>query len=251
MSYILDALRRAEAERERGSVPSVHTQHMPSLPGEDDDVQRRPVWLIAAVAVLTVALGGVLAWNMIGGAEPAARPPPQPIPIAAAPSPAPSPAPTMPLAPSPVQVMPVTPPVPSTTTTAAASPRPAPTTVRSPPPPSPAAPAVAAARPDSSRAPRNPVTTTAAAATAADDDPKPSDDRIYKEAEAPEAVRRSLPKLAFGGSSFSSAASSRMVIWNGRVFHEGDTIAPGVVLRQINRKSAVLAAKGYRVEVPF
>jgi len=89
------------------------------------------------------------------------------------------------------------------------------------------------------------------AAAAADAASEPKDDRVYKEAELPDPVRRSLPKLAFGGSSWSSAASSRMVIWNGRVFHEGDTIAPGVVLRRIDRKSALLAAKGYRVEVPF
>ena len=31
MSFILDALRKAEAERERGNVPSIHAQ--PVLPG--------------------------------------------------------------------------------------------------------------------------------------------------------------------------------------------------------------------------
>ena len=36
MSYILDALRRADAERERGTVPSLHTQQFGVLPGDDE-----------------------------------------------------------------------------------------------------------------------------------------------------------------------------------------------------------------------
>ena len=36
MSYILDALRRADAERERGAVPSLHAQQSSSLPSDDE-----------------------------------------------------------------------------------------------------------------------------------------------------------------------------------------------------------------------
>ena len=36
MSYILDALRRADAERERGGVPGLHTQPTPTESDDDD-----------------------------------------------------------------------------------------------------------------------------------------------------------------------------------------------------------------------
>jgi general secretion pathway protein B len=64
-------------------------------------------------------------------------------------------------------------------------------------------------------------------------------------------LRHELPTLAFGGASFSKDPASRMVIFNGRVFHEGDTLAPQLVLEQIKLKSAMLSYKGYRYELPF
>jgi len=64
-------------------------------------------------------------------------------------------------------------------------------------------------------------------------------------------LRRELPTLAFGGASYSKDPASRMVIFNGRIFHEGDTIAPQLVLDRIEPKSAVFSYKGYRYEVEF
>ncbi|MEP7300699.1 MAG: hypothetical protein ABI699_04160, partial [Caldimonas sp.] len=93
MSYILDALRRADAERERGEVPGLHTQQFGALPG-DDEPPRRPWLLIGTIVLLVVALGGALAWNFFGPSEPSARRPsaaavtPAPLPVAIAPPPA-------------------------------------------------------------------------------------------------------------------------------------------------------------------
>ena len=70
-------------------------------------------------------------------------------------------------------------------------------------------------------------------------------------AELPEEIRRDLPKLVIGGSSYSGDAASRMVMINGQVFHEGDRLAPDLVLERIRLKSAVLAFKGWRYEVLF
>jgi general secretion pathway protein B len=69
--------------------------------------------------------------------------------------------------------------------------------------------------------------------------------------ELPDEIRRDLPKVVIGGSSYSGDAASRMVMINGQVFHEGDRLGPGLVLEKIQRKSAVLAYKGYRYEVVF
>jgi general secretion pathway protein B len=40
--------------------------------------------------------------------------------------------------------------------------------------------------------------------------------------------------------------ANRFMFVNGQVLHEGDVIAPGVVLQQIRVKAAVLTVAGYR-----
>ncbi len=80
---------------------------------------------------------------------------------------------------------------------------------------------------------------------------KESGARIYTPAELPEEIRRELPKIAIGGSSYSGDAASRMVMINGQVFHEGDRLAPDLQLERIRLKSAVFAYKGWRYEVAF
>ena len=89
--------------------------------------------------------------------------------------------------------------------------------------------------------------TTAAPAAA----PPTSAPNVGTGGKLPDELRRELPTLAFGGASYSKDPSSRMVIFNGRVFHEGDTIAPQLVLDQIRPKAAVFSYKGYHYEVDF
>jgi general secretion pathway protein B len=76
-----------------------------------------------------------------------------------------------------------------------------------------------------------------------------SDDRVYGFSELPESVRRELPKISYGGGSYSPDKASRLAFLNGQVFHEGDTIAPGLVVRQVKPKGVILAYKGYRFEL--
>ena len=54
-----------------------------------------------------------------------------------------------------------------------------------------------------------------------------------KLAELPDDVRRTVPTLAIGGSVFSPQPAARMVIVNGQVFREGDSLAAGLKLEQI------------------
>jgi len=230
MSYILDALRRADAERERGAVPGLHTQQFGALP-DDDEAPPRSRLLIGTIVLLVLALGGVLSWNFLGGSEPAPKPvlqgqvTPSPPPVALAAPP---------------------PPAASTPTAIAAMPASAalpPAAARRPPPPP---------RPPVRRDPpaTTPASPTAPAATAAaPGGTPPAGDRIYALAELPDAIRRELPKLAYGGGSYSGDKASRLAFLNGQVFHEGDTVAPGLVLRQIKQKGVILAYKGYRFEL--
>ena len=269
MSYILDALRRADAERERGAVPGLSSQQHAYV--EDDASKpQRPRMLVWAVVALAAALVVALAWNFIGSGG--SQSTPRPV-VEGSVSPAPPVAPVLlPTTPLPA-VQPLSPTVTTATSPDATAPPSQggvePSTV-APPTPAPAPRAGAKHSPEPKRVARRSVesdtapppmnATTANTATAKVAEPKGADSkaarsqadgRVYQQAELPEDVRRDLPKLVIGGASYSGDAASRMVMINGQVFHEGDQLAPQLVLERIKLKSAVLSYKGYRYEVTF
>jgi general secretion pathway protein B len=68
MSYILEALRKAEAERERGAVPDLHTQ--PLVMSDRDEAPERPRWLLpAGLLVVATLLLAVFAWWLVQGKD--------------------------------------------------------------------------------------------------------------------------------------------------------------------------------------
>lgn len=77
MSFILDALRRADAERERGSVPSLHAHAAPTeaADGEGAERPRRGILLWLA-AVSAIGLLSALAYTLLSRDAPSAMPPP-------------------------------------------------------------------------------------------------------------------------------------------------------------------------------
>jgi general secretion pathway protein B len=247
MSYILDALRRADAERERGAVPSLQSQQHTII--EDDAAPDRPRSLVWAVVALAIAVLVLLAWNSwaeprrrrvrpskgrsrrrcrhrcrasacaraadrdragraAGGGRCAAD-------TTATPAPA---------------LQPTAAPPRSRRLRRRREPRRC----------APRASAAAGRSEPVRRRPRRPAPHRPAA-----------EPRVHAQAELPEDIRRDLPKLVIGGSSYSGDAASRMVMINGQVFHEGDRLAPDLVLERIRLKSAVLAFKGWRYEVLF
>jgi general secretion pathway protein B len=238
MSYILDALRRADAERERGAVPSLHTQQYGALPG-DDEGPERPLVLIGVIVFLVLALGSALAWHFWGSSDSGGR--------LAAQGVVPAPLPAAPAAPALGASVAAVPVLPLPAVAAASSPA---ATV----------PASAPATSTSAETKRRRKDTAAATAKAAEPNgaaraptaaAAPPSASGADASSLPDALRRELPALAFGGASYSKDPASRMVIFNGRVFHEGDTIAPQLVLQQIKLKAAVLTYKGYRYEIGF
>lgn len=230
MSYILDALRRADAERERGSVPGIHAQ--PAVLGDvDTEAPRRSgvwKWVVAGLAVVLIALP---VWWFVGGEAPR----PGAAPVAAAPLSTP--------------VMPVQP--------AAIAPAPVPAPVVAPVPAAPRAEAprkppvkVATALkplPTAAAAPKPAARAAVAPASA----PAVAEARIYQLSELPDDIRRELPTLAVGGAMYSQNPANRMLIVNGQTFHEGDKLAPNLSLEQIKLKSAVLDYKGYRYGITY
>ncbi len=220
MSYILDALRRADAERERGGVPGLHTQPTPTESDDDEAGTRarglRPWhWVVIGLAG---GLAAAVVWQWPGGEAPAIHsPPPPPM--------------SSPIAP-PIAAEPAAPPPPPLPTAAA------------PPPATPVeiAPMRAAPKPA-------PATATASAVVPAAVAPATAPTRVASLAELPADARRALPPLAFGGSIYSNTPANRLLIVNGQLMHEGDSLGPGVALEQIKPKAAVLNIGGQRYEI--
>ncbi|QHI98792.1 GspB domain-containing protein [Xylophilus rhododendri] len=247
MSLILDALRRADAERGRGAVPGLHTpQAVPVAPLAEERSRLPLAGAVALVAVLAAVGAGVWWTGRAGGASPAAVPVP-PAPAAAVPA-APV-APVAPVAPAPVApVAAVTAPVPAPAPPPAVPPpvvEAQPVDVLAPPPPP--APAASAAKPAPTATPA-PVAAPAPAPTpAASAAPAP----VPQLQDLPASARQQLPQLSVSGASYSSNPAYRMVIVNGQVLHEGDLAAPGVILESIAPHQVVLRGHGQRWSAPY
>ena len=224
MSYILDALRRADSERERGAVPSLHSKPVPAaFADEDDEGEHRRQPLLWAVIALSLVLVAVVAWLFLRNDSREAAPLPAPAPLALlAPPPQPPPLPPQ-LTPAPTPAQ-----VPAAAPLAAAPVPPAPVPVQV----APRKPARTAPKPQPQ-------------ASAAPEQPVASVNQL------PEDVRRELPQLSVGGAMYSKNAAIRMLILNGQVFHEGDKVAPNLVLELIKLKSAVLAYKDHRYSIDY
>lgn len=74
---------------------------------------------------------------------------------------------------------------------------------------------------------------------------------IVKWKDLPEAQRRAMPPLVFGGAMDSPLAANRMLVINGRVVREGEEAERGVVLERIRLNSAILRYKDQRIEVSY
>ncbi len=273
MSYVLDALKKADAERERGAVPGLHTQPMAVLPQQGAAASRVPPWAWMALGVVVALPVAWVAWRAGQPDAPVAE-----VPAAVqAPPPLVNAAPAVAAPPVSVQApMPV--PAPGSVTTAAAPAAPAaalPPPVTSMPPamqapaaapvkpskPSPS-PQVAAMTPAEAAAPKptdagkrrtaDAATTTAAApAVPAATPDAGGEGRILALNEMPENLKRELPALTVGGSIYSDAPASRFVIINGQIFHENDKLGPELTLEQIKLKMAVLRYKGVRFRISY
>lgn len=234
MSYILDALKKADAEREREGVPTLHTQHGATAepaPAASPPSAGMP-WALGGVAAGLVLLVGL--WWMQPRSDTAAalsEPAPTPmaqLPVQAAPPAAPPLPQTLPMTAAPAA------PVAPTATVAAAIPD---------------APRREAPRPEERKAVGN--SGTEGNALHVDASLREAPARVVPVAELPEDVRRELPALSIGGAMHSDVPANRMLVLNGGVFHEGDQPAPGLVLEEIKLKSAVFRFKGHRYSVAY
>jgi general secretion pathway protein B len=224
MSMILDALRKAEAERQRGQVPGLHgatlggTGTAPPQAGAGRAAgAARPVWPWVALVLLPLAAAALWLWLQ-------RQAPTSPALVeATAPQASPAAPVAVPLPPSPAAE-------PGLPRVLSAPPAPAPAAALPAAPP--AAPAVAAA---------------AAPAPA----PAPIVTRVRRLADLPPEQRRELPALVVSGSVYSEQAASRFVVIDGQLLREGDSLVPGLVLVKIAPRAATLGHRGVLIEVPL
>lgn len=214
MSYILDALRKAEAERQRGKPPNLHAPPLDALtlasgrptgPGAS-----RMRWAVIGAAALVV-LGVVAVAVGLGlhkrlrpeaGSDRSAAPA---VPAAATSSreaPAATPPVTPPVTPA------VTPPVPPAALPAV------------PPAPLPVVPPSTATSPSTASPPRL--------------------------ENLPSELRSELPALTVSGAVHSSDPASRLLLLNGQVLRQGEALVPGLVLESLGPEGAVFSWRGQR-----
>jgi general secretion pathway protein B len=235
MSYILDALKKAEAERNLGEVPDLHAQtYTPPLMGERIGAWRTPwPWILLALLVaVAIALAIVKPWSpspVLQSAVPqVAQQTPAPVPpsvpaVAAAP---PATTPTPPAAaPAPVSKAPVI--------AKTEAPKPAPATHKKTPPAEPKQ-AQKETPPAAQPAPSQAVT------QSGDDAPPPA------LRELPESVQQAIPKFTTNGYIYSPNKADRTVLINNKLLHEGDSVAPDLTVEKLTPSGMVLNYKGYR-----
>ncbi|GAB3393335.1 general secretion pathway protein GspB [Massilia agri] len=227
MSYILDALKKAQAERQLGNAPTIHAPP-PMYAAAPGGASRKPLYIGLGAGAIGLALAGVFLLRQ-----------PAPVPVvevAAAPAPAPAPV-TVPAPPVPVAL----PPEPVKPREAPVQPKPTPRPVPKAEAPRRAEPVVAEAPPPAPE-PTRPVLVAAAPAV---------EENIGPLAALPEAVQRDIPKVTFGGYIYSPNPAERLLLVDKMLRREGEEVAPGLVLERLLPKAAIMNYRGYRYRVAY
>ena len=225
MSYILEALKKSQAERQLGELPSIHAPQVQLHDGAASASARRtPVWLaLGGVAVAVAA--ALLLWQpwQADAAAPAAAAVVPAVLAQAVPAPLPVAAPPAAVAPAPVAAF-----VPPAATAAPVHhARPVAEPKQEPPVPAPA--------------PAVPVPAAAAAA----------EETVPGMRDLPEPIQRQIPAIAIGGYIYSKNPADRLLLIDKVLRHEGEELAPGLVLEKLQPKAAIFSFKGYRYRVPY
>lgn len=215
MSFILDALRKSELERQRQSGPSIA-----ELPVARDD--RRLPWALLAIGLLLAVNVGVLLFFLLRdttGAIPTIETSSTPAAVVAAPvaaTPMPAPANVLPAANSPVVDAEVSE---AHTMPAASLPPPA---------------------PDPTLLPDAPVTYSA----------RPVEELPPSIDDLPAQTTAGLPELSIDLHIYADDPAKRVVFINGRRYQRGGVLVEGPTVEEINREGAVLSYRGRRFLLP-
>jgi general secretion pathway protein B len=281
MSYILEALKKAQAERQLGNAPDIHTPAPVAVPAAAAAANRKPLLIGLGAGVLAAGIAAGLVWRaktpagapavlaqagVAGGqaaaphaaAEPVAaaagpvEPPPlarpaeppaaEPVAPPAAPhKSAPAPQPAGRVSAAAVAATPV---APQPAAAPAAPPRSAAPASTNPPP------APAAARDPVPQAVYLPAPEPAPAPPVREPDPI-VDENLRTLQQLPEAIQREVPRVTVGGYIYSPNPADRLLLVDKMLRREGEELAPGLVLERLRPKYAVMNYRGTRYRVAY
>lgn len=77
----------------------------------------------------------------------------------------------------------------------------------------------------------------------------PGGDKVYKMNELPQSILSSLPSLSLSLHLYNADPSSRLISVKGRTLHEGQELTAGLKLEAINPEGAVFSFQNYRFQV--
>ena len=219
MSYILDALRKSDQLRRRGTVPTFAA----ALPMAMAAPQR-PGWLrhgvfwLLPIVIASIALGWFASVRTGTGNAPA------PVAVAA----------------------PALLPAAGSTAVEAALPPVKAAPERAVPPMAAATlPAATVRRRSSPAVPAQCLAGVRDAAAGLPDPPATAKD-VVSMSDLPASIRQGLPPMPVAVHAYSSKPADRLVSINGRLLHEGDELAAGLRLEQITPEGMVFSYRGYR-----
>ena len=212
MSYILDALRKSDLQRQHGAAPRLQSTRLNSRSGEGAHS-----WVYGLLAVLLISAGIAIGWL-----RPWQAPNDEPAAV--------MPTPVKPLAATPPALVPAD---------AVLTPEPPPVVTHDRPRRAPATAASTKKEPatHSSRA-----TAPERAATS----PGAHDGKVLSVSELPLTIQQEIPPMTIAVHAYSPRAADRMVSINNAMLHEGATVQPGLQLDEITPDGMVFSFKGYR-----
>ena len=216
MSYILDALKRADAERERGVVPGLYARQLTNSSTRTPSPTRK--LMIIAIGTAVLATMALLLWLWRPASDVAPRTAPEKTATKLAPLPPVAPTLAVAAAPAPINPPEVATPVPATVVLP-------PSTMMAKP--------VASA---SATVIPKPTASAATAATAV----------APLLADLSEEVRRQIPALTITGVVYSDNPGQRLLLVNNQVLPQGSLAAPDVALEEIGAKSSIFSFRGNR-----
>lgn len=266
MSYILDALKKAEAERKLGSVPDVHAQAIPASAESGHRPLKSPLLWIGLAALVTACI--VLAWLQPWQAKPDLPP------VLQAPQD---------VAKSEVDVPPSSnqgETLDQDTTARESEAKAAPDgdsqakqnadllardesaaiviaqPEKKPPPDTATAQSARKSLPTSTEQ-KSAALKSGNAVVAPGKAPAsppvaaPEEANIPWHRDLPPQIQREIPAVTVGGYIYSPTPADRSMLINNRLLREGEQISPGLTLEKIRLKDAVLNFKGYRYRVSY
>lgn len=258
MSYILDALRKSDQQRQQGATPTLMSVPL-AIP---EPRQRTWSWRVALAALLFI-MGILVGWWRPWHADlpqPVARPETPAAEIAVQPldanapslTPAPLSAPPMShdfgnetertkMADRPPQSPPVAP--------VAAIPGSAPAVSQGAVEPTVAVVAdnlrATAVKP-ATAAPQESGAAASGKQVSSEPNSATTEQKILTRAELTVSIQQEIPKLSVSLHAYSSKPKDRLVGVNDQLLHEGDTLSPGLILEQITPQDMIFSYKGFR-----